>query len=67
MLKDEAKNLEVEAVRGSELSSGSPRQVPLHGPRGSASPSRKDLYSSSESIGARTVSGSGSRGRRGSQ
>ncbi|PON89390.1 JAB1/MPN/MOV34 metalloenzyme domain containing protein [Trema orientale] len=67
VLKDEAKNLEAEAVRGSELSSGSPRQVPSPGSRGSASPSNRDLYSSSESVGARTVSGPGSRSRRGSQ
>ncbi|KAF4372392.1 hypothetical protein F8388_027065 [Cannabis sativa] len=54
ILKDEAKNLEAETVRMSNLSSGSPRQVPSHGPRGSVSPSS-------------SMSGAGSRSKRGSQ
>ncbi|XP_062089807.1 uncharacterized protein LOC133796349 [Humulus lupulus] len=54
ILKDEAKNLEAEALRVSDLSSGSPRQVQSHGPRGSASPSS-------------SLAGAGSRSRRGSQ
>ncbi|KAF4399759.1 hypothetical protein G4B88_022842 [Cannabis sativa] len=52
ILKDEAKNLEAETVRMSNLSSGSPRQVPSHGPRGSVSPSS-------------SMSGAGSRSKRG--
>lgn len=68
MLTDEAKNLEAEGTRGSEPISGSPRQVhSSHGPRGSASPGHRELYSSADSTGSRTFSGPGSRSRRGSQ
>ncbi|KAL5575669.1 hypothetical protein UlMin_017368 [Ulmus minor] len=67
MLNNEAKKLETEAIRGSETSSLSPRQAPSHSPRGSASPAHKDLYRAAESLGARSVSGSGSRSRKGSQ
>ncbi|KAJ8755811.1 hypothetical protein K2173_024356 [Erythroxylum novogranatense] len=65
MLSNEAKFLETEAVRGSEPSSRSPRQGVSHWTRGSSSPSQRDLHGS-ESMGMRTVSGSGGRGRLGS-
>lgn len=64
MLNDEVKNLESEAIRVSEPSSRSARQVSSHGLRGSASVGHRDLYSSTESTGARTVSSPGSRSRR---
>ncbi|KAJ9190071.1 hypothetical protein P3X46_001305 [Hevea brasiliensis] len=66
MLIDEAKMLETETFRGSEPSSRSPRHVPSHGLRGSASSSQRDLHSSSESLSVRTVSSPGSRTRTGS-
>lgn len=65
LLNDEAKNLETEALRVGEPSSRSPRQVSSHGLRGSASVGHRDLYSSAEPIGPRTVSSPGSRSRRG--
>ncbi|KAF3450844.1 hypothetical protein FNV43_RR06933 [Rhamnella rubrinervis] len=65
MLNDEVKNLETEAIRVGEPSSRSPRQVSSHGLRGSASVGHRDLYSLTESKGARSVSSSGSRNRRG--
>lgn len=65
MLNDEVKNLETEAIKVGEPSARSPRQVPSHGLRGSATVGHRDLYSSTESKGARSVSSSGSRNRRG--
>lgn len=61
MLTDEAKILETEVS-----SLGSPRNVSSpHGLRGSASFGHRDLYSP-ESVNTRTVSGPGSRSRKGS-
>ncbi|CAK7356578.1 unnamed protein product [Dovyalis caffra] len=54
-LTDETKSLEMEASKGSELSSRSPRQVPSHGLRGSASSGQRDFHDSSESFSSRTV------------
>ncbi|KAF5957130.1 hypothetical protein HYC85_004355 [Camellia sinensis] len=71
MLTDEAKILETEAFKGTESSLGSPRNVPSHGLRGSASFGHRDrdrdrdLYSP-ESPNTRNVSGPGSRSRKGS-
>ncbi|EXB96951.1 Lys-63-specific deubiquitinase BRCC36 [Morus notabilis] len=68
ILNDEAKNLEAEAKRESDPSSGSSRQVPSpHGSRLSASPGHRELYSTADLMGARALSGPGSRSRRGSQ
>lgn len=66
LLTDEANMLEAEALRGSELSSRSPSKSPSHGLRANSSFGQKDLYSSSQSVNARTVSNSVSRHRKGS-
>lgn len=66
MLTEEAKMLEAEVVRGTESSSGSPRNVSSHGLRGSASPGHRELFSPAESVNARNIAGSGSRSRKGS-
>lgn len=63
MLAEEAKQLEAEAIKGSDLSSVSPRNV---GHRGSSSFGRRDVYSPAESVIMRNVSGSGSRSKRSS-
>ncbi|XP_034695956.1 uncharacterized protein LOC117922065 [Vitis riparia] len=65
ILTDEARTLETEAFKGSESSSGSPRNFQSHGIRGSASFGHRDLYPA-ESINLRSVAGPGSRSRRGS-
>ncbi|RVW81644.1 hypothetical protein CK203_044492 [Vitis vinifera] len=65
ILTDEARSLETEAFKGSESSSGSPRNFQSHGIRGSASLGHRDLYPA-ESINLRSVAGPGSRSRRGS-
>lgn len=66
MLTEEAKRLEAEAIKGSESSSVSPRNVSSHGHRGSGSFGRRDMYSHAESVIMRNVAGPGSRSRRGS-
>ncbi|GFZ07970.1 Mov34/MPN/PAD-1 family protein [Actinidia rufa] len=63
MLTDETKILETEAFKGSDSSLVSPRNVPPHGLRGSASFGHRDLYSPPESVGMRSP---GSRSRKGS-
>ncbi|XP_071716923.1 uncharacterized protein [Rutidosis leptorrhynchoides] len=60
LLANEAKILETESTRGVE--SSSPRNVSVHGHRGSP----KDLYSPFESSKMRSISGSSSRSRKGS-
>lgn len=67
-LADEAKMLEMETTKGSELqispsSSRSPRQVPSPGLRGSALSGQRDFHGSSESFSSRTVASPGSRSR----
>ncbi|KAL9368657.1 hypothetical protein Peur_039856 [Populus x canadensis] len=67
-LADEAKMLEMETAKGSELqispsSSRSPRQVPSPGLRGSALSGQRDFHGSSESFSSRTVASPGSRSR----
>ena len=62
-LADEAKTLEMETSKGSELSSRSPRQVPSPGPRGSALSGQRDFHGSSESFSSRTVASPGRRSR----
>ncbi|XP_057473176.1 uncharacterized protein LOC130761658 [Actinidia eriantha] len=66
MLTDETKILETEAFKGSDSSLVSPRNVPPHGLRGSASFSHRDLYGPPDSVGMRTVASPGSRSRKGS-
>ncbi|KAL1809692.1 hypothetical protein ACET3Z_026682 [Daucus carota] len=63
MLAEEAKQLEAEVIKGTDSSSVSPRNV---GHRGSGSFSRRDVYSPSEPVIVRNVSGSGSRSKRSS-
>lgn len=63
MLTNEAKILETETLKGSDSSLLSPHRSPSHGHRGSSLVSHRDLHSSAD---ARTVSGPGSRSRRGS-
>lgn len=63
MLDEEAKQLEAEAIKGSDSSSVSPRNV---GHRGSGSFGRRDVYNPAESVIMRNVSGSGSRSKRSS-
>lgn len=63
MLDEEAKQLEAEAIKGSDSSSVSPRNV---GHRGSGSFSRRDVYNPTESVIMRNVSGSASRSKRSS-
>nr|CAN81936.1 hypothetical protein VITISV_005282 [Vitis vinifera] len=58
ILTDEARSLETEAFKGSESSSGSPRNFQSHGIRGSASLGHRDLYPA-ESINLRSVAGPG--------
>ncbi|KAI4329311.1 hypothetical protein L6164_021593 [Bauhinia variegata] len=62
LLSNEAKSLEAEAFRGSEASSGSPRQVPTHARRGSPSHAHRDLQASAD----RNLASPGSRSRKGS-
>lgn len=64
MLTDEAKMLEREALRVSESTSGSPRNLSSHGVRGSASYGHRD---STESVSVKSPSGSSSRSRKASQ
>lgn len=66
MLTDEAKNLEAETHRASESKSGSSRQVQSPVFRGSAPLGHRGLFSSTESISAKSLAGSGSRSRKGS-
>ena len=66
LLTDEVKSLETETHRGSESSSGSPRQVSSHALRGSASFGHRDLFSPTGSVSPRSVAGPGSRSRKGS-
>ena len=66
MLTDETKILETEAFKGSDSSLVSPRNVPPHGLRGSASFGHRDLYGPPDSVGMRSVASPGSRSRRGS-
>ncbi|KAM7480373.1 hypothetical protein LguiA_028586 [Lonicera macranthoides] len=68
MLTDEAKILENEGSRGSELTSTSvsPRNVSSPGVRGSGPFGHRDLYKPAEPVNSRSVSGSGSRSRKGS-
>ncbi|KAL6972840.1 hypothetical protein U1Q18_027014 [Sarracenia purpurea var. burkii] len=66
MLTDETKILETEAFKGSDSSLGSsPRTVPTHGLRGSASFGHRDPHSP-ESNNTKNVSSPGSRSRKGS-
>lgn len=67
MLTNEARILETEALRVVESTPGSPRQVPSHGLRGNAVLGPSDLHSSAEPTGIRSIAGSSSRSRRGSQ
>lgn len=66
LLTDEVKSLETETRRGSESSSGSPRQVSSSAVRGSALLGHRDLFSPTGSVSPRSVAGPGSRSRRGS-
>ncbi|PSR96039.1 Lys-63-specific deubiquitinase [Actinidia chinensis var. chinensis] len=66
MLTDETKILETEAFKGSDSSLVSPRNVPPHGLRGSASFGHRDLYGPPDSVGMRSVASPGSRSRKGS-
>ncbi|KDP37124.1 hypothetical protein JCGZ_06180 [Jatropha curcas] len=66
MLSDEAKMLENETFRGSEQASRSPRHVPSHGLRASASSGQRELQSSSESLSLRTIASGSNRTRTGS-
>lgn len=64
LLAEEARNLEVEAAKANESVPGSPHQV-SHGSRASASPTHRDLYPSTASVGARTAGSSMYRSRKG--
>ncbi|KAK9923194.1 hypothetical protein M0R45_031626 [Rubus argutus] len=66
LLTDEVKSLETETRRGSESSSGSPRQVSSPALRGSALLGHRDLFSPTGSVSPRSVAGPGSRSRKGS-
>ncbi|KAF8400683.1 hypothetical protein HHK36_013983 [Tetracentron sinense] len=66
MLTEEAKALEIEAFRGNESSGESPRKFPTHGVRGSAPMGQRDLYASGDSTSSRSLTGTGSRSRKGS-
>ncbi|XP_057967122.1 uncharacterized protein LOC131157178 isoform X2 [Malania oleifera] len=64
LLADEARILEAEAVRGSDLSSASPRKISSPSLRGSASfGHNRDMHNSAEPINLRST---GSRSRKGS-
>ncbi|KAK7335974.1 hypothetical protein VNO80_28145 [Phaseolus coccineus] len=66
VLNEEAKSLEAEAYnRGSEASTGSPRQVASPANRGGSSPGLRNLHGSPESSGSRKVASPGSRSRKG--
>ncbi|KAA8541883.1 hypothetical protein F0562_023035 [Nyssa sinensis] len=65
MLADEAKVLEAEAFRGSEPTSGSPRNTSSHGLQGSPSFGHRNSYSPAKSVSMRNVTGLGSRSRKG--
>lgn len=64
LLAEEARNLEVEAAKANESVPGSPHQV-THGSRASASPTHRDLYPSTASVGARSGGSSMYRSRKG--
>ncbi|EHA8592162.1 putative lys-63-specific deubiquitinase BRCC36 [Cocos nucifera] len=66
LLMEEAKFLEAEAVsRESEMNSGSPRRLPSHGVRGNLPRGQREreVQASSDSAGARSPGGIGSRRR----
>ncbi|XP_050382168.1 COP9 signalosome complex subunit 5 [Argentina anserina] len=66
LLTDEVKGLENEARRGSESSSGTSRQVLSPALRGNAPLGHKEMFSPAGSISPRSVTGPGSRSRKGS-
>lgn len=61
MLADEARVLEAEALRGRDLSAGSPRNVPGQGHGGS----QRDLQDSAEPFNMKSAPSPGRRSRRG--
>lgn len=67
MLSDEAKILETDISKGSESKSISPRNVPSHGLRGSASFGHRDrdLYSPGELSNTKNVANPVTRSRKG--
>ncbi|XP_038897830.1 lys-63-specific deubiquitinase BRCC36-like isoform X3 [Benincasa hispida] len=64
LLAEEARSLEIEAAKANESGPGSPHQV-THGSRASASPTLRDLYPSTASVGARSAGSSMNRSRKG--
>ncbi|XP_010254341.1 PREDICTED: uncharacterized protein LOC104595340 [Nelumbo nucifera] len=66
MLTEEAKTLEIDAIRGSESNMESTRNYPTHGHRGSPQLGQRDSYNSSDSTSQRSPVGISSRSRKGS-